>query len=674
MNERHRHATTGRLRPRRIREQSRGLPQVYGGRARKSIRDLYEVDHAHGGRNHFRWLISTCLAGAVGAIAIGVVLYGSLNETDASSSVLEQLSHVQDPAPAPLRLSLLGDGLNWTLPKSNRLHLASSSLTARYTIHEQVRVRRNNRPFIQIREYVRISMRLVPASPANRDVIPPFNPFKLYAAAKSANRRSSNDPTEARQGRIRSRVVELLGGILPENDGQELDSTEVSALVQEVQETASQITPAQSSIDRVGLLPGNLTPTYLSPDSVSNPNALAEATTVLRRTVDKSDLDESAIGRREIRVMRVGRPVELAQVLMQMGAPRWQALSMVEAAITVVPSTLLPRGNEVRVRLAPHEDRMEPEAFAIFGPLNQHLVTVKRGDGGVFTADAEFDPRVLMTSSSFENAEPNDASLYASIYDAALMQKLTPKQIVKTLRIHAFEVDFRQRVRDGDQLELFYALKQNPDGTTELGPLLCTSITIGGETKKFWRFLSQDGAVEYYNTDGENSKKFLMRKPVRGNNVRFTSGFGMRRHPVHNVRRMHTGVDWAAPPGTPILAAGRGVVEVAQRKGAYGNYVRLKHANGYQTAYAHMRRFAAGIRPGVKVRQGQVIGYVGSTGLSSGSHLHYEVLVNNRHVNPIKIRVPRARSLAGKELADFKRERDRIEELVRRSPVKTASR
>lgn len=141
MIDRNRHATTGRFRAPRLRGQSKGLPQVYGGRARRSIRDIYEVDHAHGGRNRFRWLFSTCLAAAVGTIAISVVLYGSLNQVDANNSVLEQLTSAQDPAPTPLRLSVLDDGLNWSIPKSNRLHIASSALTARYTIHEQVQVR-----------------------------------------------------------------------------------------------------------------------------------------------------------------------------------------------------------------------------------------------------------------------------------------------------------------------------------------------------------------------------------------------------------------------------------------------------------------------------------------------------------------------------------------------------
>ncbi|RME99854.1 MAG: M23 family metallopeptidase, partial [Alphaproteobacteria bacterium] len=204
---------------------------------------------------------------------------------------------------------------------------------------------------------------------------------------------------------------------------------------------------------------------------------------------------------------------------------------------------------------------------------------------------------------------------------------------------------------------------------TRPGELLFTAMTVGGVTKRFYRFRLPEGEVDYYDADGNSAKKFLMRKPVKG--ARFTSGFGIRRHPVSRRTRMHTGSDWAAKTGTPILAAGDGIVEEAGRKGGYGNYVRIRHANGYKTAYGHMSRFAKGMRPGLKVTQGQVIGYVGSTGVSTGPHLHFEVLVNNRHVNPMTIPVPRGRQLTGKLLAEFQRERARIEELMRRAPVTT---
>ncbi|MEO1281904.1 MAG: M23 family metallopeptidase, partial [Pseudomonadota bacterium] len=205
------------------------------------------------------------------------------------------------------------------------------------------------------------------------------------------------------------------------------------------------------------------------------------------------------------------------------------------------------------------------------------------------------------------------------------------------------------------------------------GDLLYTQIISGGEASRFFRYRAATDDWDYYSADGNNSRRFLMRKPVRGGNVRLTSGFGLRNHPLLNRRKMHNGVDWAARSGTPILAAGKGTITFAGRKGANGNYVRIRHANGYQTSYSHMRRFARGVKAGVRVRQGQVIGYVGSTGLSSGPHLHFEVLVNKRPVNPMKIKVGNERQLDGKDLRAFQRERARLDQLMRRTPVMTSS-
>ena len=242
--------------------------------------------------------------------------------------------------------------------------------------------------------------------------------------------------------------------------------------------------------------------------------------------------------------------------------------------------------------------------------------------------------------------------------------------IVRALRIHSYDVDFKRLVRAGDTFEAFFDLETDDQGNeAEPGELLFTAMKVAGETRRFFRFRTRDGVIDFYDKDGNSAKKFLMRKPVKG--ARYTSGFGMRRHPILGRRKMHTGADWAAKRGTPILAAGSGIVEIAKRKGGYGNYVLLRHANGFKTAYGHMSRFAKGMRPGIRVTQGQVIGYVGSTGLSSGPHLHYEVLVNNRHVNPMTIHVPRGRQLTGKVLAEFQRERARIEELMGRAPVTT---
>jgi murein DD-endopeptidase MepM/ murein hydrolase activator NlpD len=266
------------------------------------------------------------------------------------------------------------------------------------------------------------------------------------------------------------------------------------------------------------------------------------------------------------------------------------------------------------------------------------------------------------------------SSLYASLYQAALSQGVPPETIEQVLRILAYEADFRRKARNTDTVEFFFDLKDEDKGAEGApGELLYTALTSGGENQRYYRFRTPDGHVDYYDEYGSNSKKFLLRRPLRTDvDVRLASGFGFRFHPLLNARKMHTGVDWATAMGTPIIAGGTGVIEEVGPKGQYGNYIRIRHANGYQTAYGHMSRFAQGIREGVKVRQGQVIGYVGNTGFSTGPHVHYEVLVNNRWVDPLSIQVPQERKLTGRQLADFQKERARLDDLMRRPPVRVA--
>ena len=278
-----------------------------------------------------------------------------------------------------------------------------------------------------------------------------------------------------------------------------------------------------------------------------------------------------------------------------------------------------------------------------------------------------------------DSDQVQDNSLYSAFYYAAAKQGVPRDLIMQIMRVHAYGTDFRRRVRVGDGVELFFDMKGEERGIDgEIGELLATFVTAGGVTHKFYRFRASDGTVDFYDADGSTARKFLMKQPVRGADVRLTSGFGMRPHPLLRIVRMHNGVDWAAAPGTPIMAAGNGIVEFAGLKGENGNFVRIRHANGYKTAYAHMSRIATGMAEGVRVRQGQIIGYVGSSGLSSGPHLHFEVLVKNRTdsdytpVDPRTIPVPNDRQLKGKDLADFRRERARIDDLMRRPPVRSA--
>jgi murein DD-endopeptidase MepM/ murein hydrolase activator NlpD len=349
--------------------------------------------------------------------------------------------------------------------------------------------------------------------------------------------------------------------------------------------------------------------------------------------------------------------------------------SMIEAGHNIFPENALVAGQEVRITLVPSlsdPKKMEPARYSVFSDGHDHLVTVSRSAAGEFVGSSKppFEEELQHVANGDEDAQ--NANLYAAIYNAGLAQSIGPDTIQQVLSINAYDTDYRRRVHPGDTLEMFFDMKedQSPDGPP--GELLYTALSSGGAVYKFYRFRSSDGVVDYYDDDGNDSKKFLVRKPVRGDDVRLTSGFGVRFHPLLNTRKMHTGVDWACAIGTPIIAAGNGTIEEEGHKGYYGNYIRIRHANGYQTAYGHMSRFGK-FHTGDKVHQGQIIGYVGSTGLSSGPHVHFEVLVNNRFVDPMSIQVPRERKLEGKDLAEFQKERARIEELMRRAPVMTAN-
>ena len=225
---------------------------------------------------------------------------------------------------------------------------------------------------------------------------------------------------------------------------------------------------------------------------------------------------------------------------------------------------------------------MEPVKVSIYAHGGDHLATATRNRQGDFVATADGDDNKTQAAST-------RATLYTSFYHAALEQHIPQATIDKLLRVNSYDVDFKQRVKPGDQFEVFF----DSSSDDEIGELLYTSMTIDGVQRKFYRFRTPDDVVDYYDEDGNSAKKFLMRNPVKGG--RYTSGFGMRKHPLLGIVRMHTGVDWAAPVGTPILAAGDGVIEMVGGKGGYGNYVRIRHPNGYSTAYGHMSRYADGV-------------------------------------------------------------------------------
>ena len=637
----------------------RGLPSIFLGelpRPERKLPPVYLCESPDGASCRLKWLASTCLAGMVGVCLIGVAIYASMNMAD-GSGMMSSIRRASLAALQPMRTATLAnEGQSANGQKEDRIQMTSAGFATRHIIHDTVIERQGSREFITIKPYLRIIVGLATDVPGDADKLPVFNPFKLYSDSTpvgSGGEASSDAPQS-----VSVKVVDVPGGVVPESDGVELRADEVAQIIAEAAENFAY---AEASADGTGAVgEAHLLQAAYRPDE------LGPHTTVIQKSEgdtsaadDDDGFDEDLLENAKTVTIDVSRGDTLPSLFAKVETEPDEARTVLEALAPIFKAEDLKSGQEVRFSLVPAPSdtgAMEPIKVSIYAKGGTHIATVQRNRQGDFVATTDGDQL---------KAQPTvtRATLYQSFYHAALAQHVSAETILKILRVQSYDVDFKQKVKPGDTFEAFF----DADNDAEAVELLYTSMTIDGVQRKFYRFRTPDDVVDYYDEQGNSAKKFLMRNPVKGG--RYTSGFGERRHPLLGVMRMHTGVDWAAPVGTPILAAGDGTVELVGGKGGYGNYVRIRHANGYSTAYGHMSRYAEGVAPGVSVKQGQVIGYVGSTGLSTGPHCHFEVLVNNNFVNPMTIAVPRGLQLTGRQLAEFQKERNRIETLMQMDPV-----
>ena len=248
-----------------------------------------------------------------------------------------------------------------------------------------------------------------------------------------------------------------------------------------------------------------------------------------------------------------------------------------------------------------------------------------------------------------------------SLYKSAENQKIPANIIIEFAGIYGFQIDFQRDIRKKDKLQILYELYFNEKNEiVEAGEILFANLKISGQDNNLYYF-DHPGSEGHFDKNGKSVKKALMKTPING--ARLSSPFGMRKHPIDGFNKMHKGTDFAAPMGTPIMASGDGIIKKAGWCGGGGNCVKIKHNSTYQTIYAHMSKFARGIKPGVRVKQGQTIGYVGSTGKSTGPHLHYEVIVNGKKVNSQKLKLPSGKTLKGKERKIFETNKIKIDVL-----------
>lgn len=357
----------------------------------------------------------------------------------------------------------------------------------------------------------------------------------------------------------------------------------------------------------------------------------------------------------EARELRVGSGETLAGLLVRAGASQSETHAALVSLNQVYDPRRLRPGQSINLFFQREGEGPRLTGLAFRSEPGVSVTANRTTSGGFAAREVEMP----LTFEIARIAAPVETSLYAS----ALGLGATDREIAALADAFSYDVDFQRDVRAGDQFELvFERFYDDENNTVRTGELLFVSLESRRGSRAFYSFLAPgESRPDWYDSEGKSARRFLMKTPING--ARLSSGFGMRRHPILGYSRMHRGTDFAAPTGTPILAAGEGVVVRAGPFGTYGNYIRLRHGDGYETAYAHLSRFARGIRAGTRVRQGQIIGYVGTTGRSTGPHLHYEVMRRGQSINPMSLRASTSRNLEGRSLELFLIERARIDTL-----------
>ncbi|KMO17602.1 M23 family metallopeptidase [Methylobacterium indicum] len=603
---------------------------------------------------NLRWLAGSLLTGVAGAGLIGLAL--SLATVDGIV-----------PVPPERALPPHGDGGTGDVAhKGDRLVRDEMIVAAKTAFKAPMSERAGEREVIRVHSYVQIATELPLRAP---DVaVPPFDPLRSARIEAPPAQEGDSDPAETAVTLMRSPLAEA-----PiEGDAPALSEAEVDAMVAETQTLAGGALPA---FPAEGLLSRALRPAAV-PDE-AGPEARFRNIEVRILPENLTEIAETATAGEEAgprlfeeRDLVLAKDQSLADLLKRNGAGPAQ-LAALMATLSERARTDLSEGQHVRLLIAPEnkgEDRPGD------GPAHRGIARVTLyGEDGIQEIVAANDRGAFVSvapprpGNTAQDDDESGVTLYESLYGTALKNGVPRPIIEEMVMALATSTDLQQRTNAGDRAELFFT--EDEDARPEL---LYVGLRVHDEIYGLYRYrVPGTSEVDYLDPNGRSSQKFLMRRPVAEG--RISSPFGMRLHPILGYARPHNGVDWAATRGTPIMATGDGTIVSAGARSGYGNRVEIQHANGYTTAYNHMARIARGIAPGARVRLGQVIGAVGTTGLSTGPHVHYEVAINGRFVDPMKIRLPSARELTGPSLAAFRQAEEQIDALRQKHGGKTVA-
>jgi murein DD-endopeptidase MepM/ murein hydrolase activator NlpD len=619
-----------------------------------------------------QWFSGTILTGLCGAALIGGAVFASLDGEMTFAKVPERVE-------GALRGAFGANDKTASLRKSDRLPPPGESTAARNVVRVSTVTRVGNRDVMRVRPFIRIAGNLSMATSDLSAKIPPFNAQRMLSDVGSAAPAASDDPNNADAAEPDAEVSFVTKDLAPILPKAKLAAVvALDEVLMRVRDASNwrggtgvrYAALANATADASGGQP-DMKLAYATEGTVTDPYAgfetrvVPENVTLLPKTKDQAAGGNPSNER--VHVVKKGDTV--ASILRDQGATPEEAKSIAATLGTRGRDGGLKEGQKLRILMAPAApgpgQRLQPYRVIVANDSTIEAVAALSDLGKYVAVDVQSMNTVTDTADNSDDDDDDGTGvrLYQSIYETALRNKVPASVIEDMVRIYSYDVDFQRKVQPGDSFDVFFAGEDEGATITEKNEVLFASLTVGGEIKKYYRFQTPDDAVvDYYDETGKSAKKFLVRKPV--NNAIMRSGFGGRRHPILGFVKMHTGVDWATAYGTPIFASGNGVVEKVGPEGGYGKYVRLKHNNGYETAYGHMSAFAKGMEIGKRVRQGQVIGFVGSTGQSTGPHVHYEILVNGRFVDPMRIKLPRGRSLDGPLMTGFEKERDRLDAMM----------
>jgi murein DD-endopeptidase MepM/ murein hydrolase activator NlpD len=605
-----------------------------------------------------RWLSGTILTGLCGAALMGGAVFAALDG---------EAKFAATPERVELRNAT---GVRTTARKSDRLPPVTEASGARQVFRITTMTKVGEREVPRVKPMTRISSNLALSTSELTANLPRFNPQGTFASADNDTVAAGERPDAAPDAEV-SFVTRDLATAMPRMHL--AAATPLDDVIRKVREAANWTDQPSGKYALASLPPGGSL-AYAAPDlPAADPYAPFEARITEENITQLAKTAAQATGGNpwNERVISLKKGDVLGAVLRDLGATPEEIKQIISVLGDRARDNNIKDGQKLRVLLSPVRGTQHLQPVRVILADDQSVeAVVALSDMGKYVA-VDVQTAEAPTAEAQDDDEDDDGSgvrLYQSVYETALRNHVPRSVIEELIKVYSYDVDFQRKARPGDSLEVLFA--GDEESSDPKPEVLYASLTVGGELKKYYRYVSpDDGIADYYDETGKSAKKFLVRKPVTDAIMR--SGFGSRKHPILGYTKMHTGVDWAAPLGTPIYAAGNGEIEKAGWESGYGKYIRMKHNNGYETAYGHMTAFARGIQPGVKVHQGQLIGYIGSTGQSTGPHVHYEIIVNGRFVDPMRIKLPRGRVLEGPILAAFARERDKVDAMMSQ-PTRTA--